>query len=547
MKILIVEDIEDSRNLLMKQLCAYGHEVTATANGVEALEQSLAQPPDIIISDIMMPKMDGFQLCRECKQSKQLKDIPFVFYTATYTLDEDKKFALSLGVDAFILKPSEPDTLVQTLNEIIEKSKSGVLAPPEVAPLEPSLFLTEYSKRIVAKLENKVAQLEAEITERKRLEYALNERVKELRCLYGISLLERQVIPLEEMCQKTVDLLPPAWQYPEATCARLTIDDQEFSTKNFRETAWKQTNDILVHGQKVGSVEVFYLEERPKSNNGPFLKEETFLLGTIARQLSETIERRQSEEELLKAHNKLETKVEERTAELAHSNAELAAVNKELEAFSYSVSHDLRAPLRSIGGFSQVLLDDYADKLDEQGKDNLQRVCSATQRMSQLIDDILNLSRIGRREMKHEKVNLSALAEIIAVELKKSQPKRPVEFIIAKDLTASGDTGLLQVLLENLLGNAWKFTRKHPRARIEFGVTQVDGKPAFFVHDDGVGFDMAYADKLFGAFQRLHSQDEFPGTGIGLATVQRIVHRHGGQVWAEGKPEEGATFYFKLD
>ncbi len=242
----------------------------------------------------------------------------------------------------------------------------------------------------------------------------------------------------------------------------------------------------------------------------------------------------------------MEIKVEERTAELAQSNTKLAAVNKELEAFSYSVSHDLRAPLRSIGGFSQVLLDDYADKLDEQGKDNLQRVHSASQRMSQLIDDILNLSRIGRCEMKHQKVNLSALAETIAAELKKSQPERPVEFIIAKDLTASGDTGLLQVLLENLLGNAWKFTGQHPKAKIEFGTSQVDGKETFFIRDDGVGFDMAYLDKLFGVFQRLHSQEEYPGTGVGLATVQRIVHRHGGQVWAEGKVGEGATFYFTL-
>jgi len=173
MKILVVEDNEDSRNLLVKQLCAYGHEVTAVADGAEALKQALAQPPDVIVSDILMPKMDGYQLCRECKLNEQLKNIPFVFYTATYTLDEDRKFALSLGAETFIVKPTEPDSLVQTLCEIFEKAKSGALAPAEVAPLEPSVYLTEYSKRIFAKLEDKVAQLEAEITERRRAEEAL--------------------------------------------------------------------------------------------------------------------------------------------------------------------------------------------------------------------------------------------------------------------------------------------------------------------------------------------------------------------------------------
>ncbi len=229
------------------------------------------------------------------------------------------------------------------------------------------------------------------------------------------------------------------------------------------------------------------------------------------------------------------------------ANTELAAVNKELETFAYSVSHDLRAPLRSIDGFSHALMEDYPDKLDEQGKGYLQRVRSATQRMGILIDDLLSLSRVTRREMGQETVDLSALAQSIAEELQETQPERQVDFVIAPGLTASGDSQLLHQLMENLLGNAWKFTGQHPKARIEFGVTQVNGKDTFFIRDDGTGFDMTYAEKLFGVFQRLHSQEEFPGTGVGLATVQRIAHRHGGQVWAEGKVEEGAIFYFTLE
>jgi PAS domain S-box-containing protein len=227
---------------------------------------------------------------------------------------------------------------------------------------------------------------------------------------------------------------------------------------------------------------------------------------------------------------------------LREREASLDAANKELEAFSYSVSHDLRAPLRSIDGFSQALIEDYADKLDPSGHNYLQRVRAATQRMGELIDDLLNLSRVTRAPLRRTRVNLSALAESIAESLRHNEPQRAAEFVIAPSLEDHCDANLLRVVLENLLGNAWKFTSKHPAARIEF--SRSDG--AYFVRDDGAGFDSAYKAKLFGAFQRLHHANDFAGTGIGLATVQRIVRRHGGKVWAEGAPEKGATFYFTL-
>jgi len=242
---------------------------------------------------------------------------------------------------------------------------------------------------------------------------------------------------------------------------------------------------------------------------------------------------------LTSARNRAEKRVVDRTFQLE-------SANKELDAFAYSVSHDLRAPLRSIDGFSQALLQGYPDKLDEQGKHHLQRIISGTQRMGELMDDLLKLSGIIRSEMKLEIVNLSTLAQSIATGLQKAEPERQVEFVIMPGLSAKGDMGLLRLVLENLLGNAWKYTGKHPQARIEFGSTQVDGKQVFLVRDDGAGFDMTYADKILAPFQRLHSVSEFPGTGIGLATVQRIVNRHGGRVWAEGEIEKGATFYFTL-
>jgi PAS domain S-box-containing protein len=220
--------------------------------------------------------------------------------------------------------------------------------------------------------------------------------------------------------------------------------------------------------------------------------------------------------------------------------------NKELEAFSYSVSHDLRAPLRSIDGFSKAILENYSDKLDEQGRNYLCRVCAACQQMAQLVEDMLMLSRINRSGMRRKQVDLSTLAKSIADEFMQNEPQRKVEFVIAPSITVNGDKQLLNIMLHNLLENAWKFTGKHPSARIEFGITKKEETLVYFVADDGAGFDMKYADKLFGAFQRLHTLEEFEGTGIGLAIVQRIVSRHGGKVWAQGEVEKGAIFYFTL-
>ena len=232
--------------------------------------------------------------------------------------------------------------------------------------------------------------------------------------------------------------------------------------------------------------------------------------------------------------------------ELQHTATALQAANKELETFSYSVSHDLRAPLRSLDGFSQILLEDFGSQLDEVGNGYLERIRANSQRMSQLIDDLLELSRVSRGQIQHEQVDLSTLVESICNDLRETQPDRDVTFIDAKGLTATGDPALLRAAMGNLLGNAWKYTGKRQHATIEIGSARENGREVYFVKDDGAGFDMEYADKLFLPFHRLHSESEFDGTGIGLATVQRIISRHGGSIWAESKPDHGATFYFTL-
>jgi signal transduction histidine kinase len=242
----------------------------------------------------------------------------------------------------------------------------------------------------------------------------------------------------------------------------------------------------------------------------------------------------------------LEERLKEQSRQLTRSNDDLVEANKELESFSYSVSHDLRAPLRAIDGFSLALLEDCADKLDDQGKSHLNRIRAATQRMGMLIDDLLNLARLSRSEMHLEAVDVSALVSSSVANLEEAHKDRKVEFKTEDGLKTKADKNLLRVALENLLSNAWKFTSKRPLAHVEFGQTTFGGVRAYYVRDDGVGFDPQYADRLFGAFQRLHAVTEFPGTGVGLATVQRIIRRHGGRIWAEGAPNEGATFYFTL-
>jgi len=380
--------------------------------------------------------------------------------------------------------------------------------------------------------------LRQEMAERERAEAALRESEQRFRTLFGslpvgVVVIDPRTLrfaTFNESAARNLGFTPD--EFAEVTLTQLeALHDEtliranmarmvggerlEFETK--LRTKEGQARDILVIGQSISS------RDEPR----------------VLAIWMDITERKRAEEEVRRLNAELEQRVAQRTAELE-------AANKELEAFSYSVSHDLRAPLRAIDGFSNALLKSYADKLDAKGRDYLQRVRAAAQRMAQLIDDILGLSRTGRVEMHLERVDLSAMAAEILDELRKSEPRRHVQTFVEPGMIVTADPHLLRIALGNLLDNAWKFSARRDPARIEVGSVEHNGERVYFVRDNGAGFDPRYADRLFSPFQRLHTEAEFPGTGIGLALVQRVIRRHGGRVWAEAAVDQGATFYFTL-
>jgi PAS domain S-box-containing protein len=385
-------------------------------------------------------------------------------------------------------------------------------------------------------LESATRQLQKEMNERTVIADALRESEEKYRSIVdnigiGISLIgpDMEILSLNRHMQQ--------W-FPHIEAAKKPVCYRAFNTPPKDEVcSYCPTCNTLQDGQVHisvtetpvnGEIRNYRIISSPVRDKG----------GTIIaaiEMVEDVTERKRSEEEIIRLNEALKNNI-----------LQLENTNKELESFSYSVSHDLRSPLRSIDGFSKILVEDYGGKLDEEGRHYIQRVRNASQRMGQLIDDLLDLSRVSRQDMQVEPVDLSSLTNTIATDLRNAFPGRQVEFILQEGIAVYGDNRLLQILLENLLSNAMKFTARTEEAKIEFGAEDQAGELVYFVRDNGAGFDMTYSDKLFGAFQRLHSQDEFPGTGIGLAIVQRIVSRHSGRIWAHGVVGEGATFFFTL-
>lgn len=521
--VLLIDDSATFREALAPVLRGAGYDVCTAASGEEGLRLAVDLRPHAILVDGNLPGIDGGTVIRRLKLDEALRRTPCILLTASEERGDELR-GLDAGADAFVRKDGNPAPILARLGAVLRSTTlGGVCAPVQNQP-------THLGAKQILAVDDSRTYLH-ELGAQLRLEG------------YEPILAHSGEEALELLAAKPVDCILLDLRMPgisgEETCSRIK------STPCWREIPLIMLTSLDESEAMVAGINSGADDYITKSGDFEVLKAR--LRAQLRRKQYEDENRRIREQLLRKEVEAAEARAARELAETrAALLADLECKNKELEAFSYSVSHDLRSPLRAINGFAQALSEDYAQLLPEEGRNHLERVRAAARRMGELIDDLLALSRVTRHELRCESVDLSALALEICGQLRSGARERDVDMAIAPGLMAPGDAPLIRAALENLLGNAWKYTGKRARAKIEFGACECNGARAYFVRDDGAGFDMAYAGKLFGAFQRLHSASDFPGTGVGLATVQRIVDRHGGRIWADAVVNGGACFYFTL-
>lgn len=519
--VLVIDDSVTFREAMKEALEGASYRVLTAGTGEEGLRIAGDMRPSALVVDGVLPGIDGRTVIRRIRLDAALRRLPCLLLTATEDLGAEIQ-ALDAGADAFVRKDEDIAVILARLSAVLrsaaasgeDRATASLLGPKKLLAVDDS---ETYLQELAGALRGDGYEVVLARSGEEALELLA---VQPVECILLDLLMPG--IGGEETCRR-VKAVPGLRDIPIVMLTAL------------------EDRDAMIRGLGAGADDYI-----AKSSEFEVLRAR--VLAQIRRKQFED-DNRLIREQLLR--RELEAAEARAAREMAEARAGLAEElewkNKELEAFSYSVAHDLRTPLRSVDGFSQALLEDYADKLDEEGKQYLRYVRESAQQMGELIDDLLSLSRVTRGDFHREDVDLTAIAAGVATRLQRQHAERTVELVVADGLVAAGDARLLTVALENLLGNAWKFTGKRADARIEVGSSDDRGSRTYFVRDNGAGFDMTYAPKLFGVFQRLHSASEFEGTGIGLATVQRVVRRHGGRIWAEGEVGCGATFFFTLE
>ena len=518
--VLIIDDSPTFREELKSVLESSGYAVVTAGTGEEGLRAAVDARPAVIVVDGILPGIDGSTVIRRIRADAALRSTPCILLTGSEERSDELK-ALDAGADAYVRKEEDTQIILARVTAVLRSAGSPSSARTTSSLLGPKKILTvDDSLTYLHEVAVQLRQEGYDVIPARSGEEAL------------------ELLSVQSVDCILLDLVMPGLSGQE-TCRRIKGSAAWRDIPLIMHTALEEQG-AMIEGINAGADDYI-----AKSSD----------LEVLCARVRAQLRRKQFEDENRNIREQLLQKEVEVVAansarELAEVRAtfvdELKSKNIELEAFSYSVSHDLRAPLRSIDGFSKLLLDDYADKLDARGQDFLHLVRESAQRMGELIDDLLLLSRVGRADLSRDQIDLSDIARSVSEELNKRDPDRHVKWSIEDQLLVEADRGLMRVAFDNLLGNSWKFTAKVSAPRIEVGKDQQQGAAVFFVRDNGAGFNMEYAEKLFSPFQRLHTESEFAGTGIGLATVHRIVDRHGGRIWAESATDHGATFYFTI-
>lgn len=534
---LIVDDKEENIYFLEVLLKNSGMKTLRAQNGEEALELMESNQVDIIISDILMPVMDGYQFCRHVRANPDNDAIPFVFYTATYTSSQDEKFALKLGADKFLIKPCEPEAFVKVVKESLDEfaGKGNRREPTEQA--ENNEFLKLYNSRLVSKLEKKTQSLEKQKEERdliiKKLEKS-QASLAEAQRIANIGNwdchLDTKGLFWSEQIYRILGLDPDATSPSIEMYVQMALPEDREPLQNAFDLSLTKAEPIRMdHGLVRPDGEIRYVHIRgeiPKQNS-----KDAALIGTI----QDITARKNAENELQELHKLQEERI-----------GQIQNLNDYLEAFDYSVSNALRVPIRHMQGFCQLLLEEVHPNFSEKMKKFLTKIITSANEMKQMVDDLMRLSMVGRIDIKREKIDLVVVLRNIVHQLKEEMDIDKVELTINGDIPAYGDMYLMQMALRNLAHNSLKYHEPSRDIQIEFGVEKRDKQQVYYLRDNGIGFDPPRAESIFLPFHDFHRDVSFEGLGLGLATTRKIIERHNGRIWAESQSGQGATFYFTL-